>query len=265
MTHNNIFTDEQLQLFTRPVKMLSFDHGDGEEPESHGSGVFVRYKDILFFLCSRHSFHAGRSLASMQQEYYDSLAFILKDNELTKPKYTRVSFVINDKDYDYLPEEDMLLYEISSENWEYYREFYESAAILDFQNGIKKINDNQGTAYVCGYPSQYGGNTDYINKKVHQELKGRYVQLNKNEGSMWRGEIDTQGLVDKPLRKDEFEIDGMSGGALMTIGDENEVLFLGLLIAGTVASKTVLFLSLPYIKHVLDSWLVVKDAKPSTV
>lgn len=271
--NENIYSEEQLERFAKAVQMLSYDHGDTCEDyvaEHHGSGVFVLFNGYLFFLCTKHSFHSDGKVANPQMEDYDSLCFFKDSGILQKPKYTRIVPFVKNKYATHIPEEDVLIYLIDP-SWEDYQVYKESAAIINSRVAYNALARHHFYAFFCGYSTQYDGNVDYESHTVHQEKKGRYalVEMPQKEPSFISAIIDVSGFVKEPSQKEEFSMDGMSGGGLFTCTNNNSSLFLGMCLAGTVESKRAHFLSVCYIEFMLSEYLkgenvVVSSTVPNT-
>ena len=271
--NENIYSGEQLERFAKAVQMLSYDHGDTCEDyvaEHHGSGVFVLFNGYLFFLCTKHSFHLDGKVAKPQIEYYDSLCFFKDSGILQKPKYTRIVPFVKNKYATHIPEEDVLIYLIDP-SWEDYQVYKESAAIINSREAYNALVRHHFYAFFCGYPTQYDGNVDYESHTVHQEKKGRYalVEMPQKEPNFISAKIDVSGFVKEPSQREEFSMNGMSGGGLFTCTNNNSSLFLGMCLAGTVESKRAHFLSVCYIEFMLSEYLkgenvVVSSTVPNT-
>lgn len=271
--NENPYSEEQLGRFAKAVQMLSYDHGDTFEDyvaEHHGSGVFVLFNGYLFFLCTKHSFHLGGNVAKRRIEDYDKLCFFKDGGILQKPKYTRIVPTVENKDATHIPEEDVLIYLIDP-SWEDYQVYKESAAIINSREAYNALARHHFYAFFCGYPTQYDGNVDYESHTVHQEKKGRYalVEMPQKEPNFISAKIDVSGFVKEPSQKEEFSMDGMSGGGLFTCTNNNSSLFLGMCLAGTVESKRAHFLSVCYIEFMLSEYLkgenvVVSSTVPNT-
>ena len=249
------YTDTQIDKFKKTVEQLYFYHDEcAEYPfDAHGSGVYVKYKNTLFFLGCKHSFFGG-NVAGPQIEFYSDLWF-LRGTQLVRPLCDAIRMEIQNKDSLHTPEEDIMFYHFSTENSEY-NDTMKRAAIIDSKKAIECIKEHDYNSYLCGFPTHYKGNVDYENKKVKSILLGRYVRLNnqKMNEAILKGLIDIQGLVESPSRDGQFSMNGLSGGGLMSCDALGSPYLVGMMTAGTVESKTGYFLSVKFIQHVLDSY-----------
>ena len=146
-----------------------------------------------------------------------------------------------------------------------------TGAIINSRVAYNALARHHFYAFFCGYSTQYDGNVDYESHTVHQEKKGRYalVEMPQKEPSFISAIIDVSGFVKEPSQKEEFSMDGMSGGGLFTCTNNNSSLFLGMCLAGTVESKRAHFLSVCYIEFMLSEYLkgenvVVSSTVPNT-
>ncbi|MBQ7024185.1 MAG: hypothetical protein IJN29_11415 [Akkermansia sp.] len=257
--NKNFYSTEQINRFAKAVRMLSYDRGDEcgvYAVGHHGSGVVVLFNDHLFFLCTKHSFQCERTASKDIKEVYRNLCFFKDGGILIKPKWTCIIPRVKNKDAANIPEEDILIYLIDP-SWEDYQVYLEAAAIINTREAYHSLDYNHGYAFFCGYPNQYGGNEDCETYTVHQEKKGRYARVDsiQKEPNLLSATIDISGLVETPTHKEEFCVEGMSGGGLFTSTNNNPPLFLGMCYAGTVESKKAHFLSVCYIECMLSKCL----------
>lgn len=108
-----------------------------------------------------------------------------------------------------------------------------------------------------GFPNRYGGNRDFVNKKVIKHIVGRYVSdIEESDPiGLYKGKIDTTSLVDFSKSDEEYSIDGMSGGGVFTTLPQHPNYLIGMIYAGTVNSQIVRFIHASYIQKVIEAHL----------
>lgn len=250
------YTDTQIDKFKKTVEPLYFSHDEcAEYPfDAHGSGVYVKYKNTLFFLCCKHSFFGG-NVAGPQIEFYSDLCF-RRGTQLVRPLCDAIRIEIQNKDSLHTPEEDIIFSHFSTEYSEY-EDTMNRAAIIDSKKAIECIKEHDYNTFLCGFPTHHKGNVDYENKTLNITLLGCNVELDRQKMNelTWKGRINIQGLIESPSRDGQFSMNGLSGGGLMTCDTLGSPYLVGMMTAGTVESQTGYFLSVKFIQKVLDSYL----------
>lgn len=252
-----IFPECVLPRFERVVLGLCYDLGEGYDFSRHGTGLSLWYKGCLYFVCCKHSFH-GESLVGPKYHNYDSLCFLTEDGgKVEHPPWRRVFFNAFREGETCRSHEDMVIYEIQPSNCETYRKMRMGACVLDSSLLLKAIKRYGGCVYVVGYPNIHGGN---VVDETHyaRNVVGRNAVIKKVEDGHITCEMDVSGLTDSSDDIGSYGIDGMSGGAALTLDYRQRPLLVGMLTAGTVESKRIHLYSAGFMEFVLDNWLKKK-------
>ena len=260
----------ELKCMSKCVKLLGFDHGEDYPPEFHGSGCIVRYKDKLYVICCKHTFHLNGDVTKYKIEDYDSLCFIFDNGELSKPCWTRINFTCTQGGERQISMEDVMIYEIQDADWQHYNDFLENAANLDCSTIGNELNKRGCQAYAIGYPNRPGGHVDEEKKIINERVVGRYVQnIQRTDDHSLKAIMDTSDFGDSFEEDCKYLINGMSGGGVFTIGADGSPILVGMIYAGTASSKTIHFISSAWIAFALDEYARqtaagnVKDDSPS--
>lgn len=252
-----VFLNHEISRMKLAVKMPCYGIETASLPIPHGSGCLLVYKDKLYFVCCKHSFHLCESFSGSPQYGYDSLCFMQDGETLSRPNWTCINHSLLEKDSANHPAEDLLIYEFRDKSWPLYDEFFHSASILNplMADSIMKRRGNIG--YAVGFPNRYGGNIDFVNQRVFQLRVGRVVSEIKESDpiGLYVGKIDTTRLVDSPKAEGEFSLDGMSGGGVFTTLPDRPNFLIGMIYAGAVGAQIVRFIHASYIQRVIEGHL----------
>lgn len=250
----NIYTDTNLRKFACVSRGLSFYLGEEWGFVRHGSGLFVRYRDKLFFLCCKHSFFSNDGKHT-QRYFYNDLCFFEDGGKLTRPTWDRIVFSAKKNGEPDHHVEDLIIHELKNPAEAFYQKAFKDASIIDNHKCNEILKLRRGIVYTTGYPNITGGNIDEETRTVTDQQVGRYVQIKCRTESDYDCTIDVNGLVDDSEMKGSYGIDGMSGSPLLTCDEEGTPILVGMITAGTVDSKRIIATTSGFIAYVLDSYL----------
>lgn len=251
------YLNHEISRMKLAVRIPCYGRETATIPTLHGSGCLLKYKDKLYFVCCKHSFHLYGNLANPPLYSYDSLCFMQDGETFTWPNWVCINHSLLVKDSANHPAEDLLIYEFRDKSWPLYDEFFHSASILNplMADSIMKCRGNIG--YAVGFPNRYRSNIDLVNQRVFQHRVGCEVSEIKESDpiGLYVGKIDTTRLVDSPKAEGEYSLDGMSGGGVFTTWPDRPNFLIGMIYAGAVGAQIVRFIHATYIQRVIEGHL----------
>lgn len=237
------------------VRPIVFDHKEYSDNVYssigfHGSSVLCLYQEKLFILMAKHSIYNSNGT---KKEDLDKIRFLRNTKYEDDVFYENENFFIpkpESEDISFLdPTIDFLLVSLDDSH----------------SQDIKKCNEFAVTSFSCslpqdfryyiaiGFPTIEGHAPDYDNKKMifsRRLILCEYMKQSEPGLDQYRIIHDITPSYE-PLSPIE-SLSGMSGGGIWGVTENGEALFMGMIVQGTLESKSLIVLNAPTLRSYLE-------------
>lgn len=246
------YTDDELRRMSQSVVMLGFNHGE-YGIEHHGSGCITLYKNEIYLVCCKHTFHDKANLMKGLREEFDAMNIYFLNKKIINAQW-KIIHLPQYNPNEIRDEDDLVIYKLKEVLPDDYTLLYTSASKLPSLGLFKDAALSRGGLVgISGYPNRFGGNTDEENRIVHQHRITRVglISVDKYSSHLLKVKFDSSGLVDTPHSSDEFSTDGISGGGVFTILDDGYPCLIGMIQHGVSSSGLIHCLESYYIERLI--------------